>query len=454
MEVLRIIVLTAAAVLLAVVAWKAIVGWRHARQRIVDFWHDPRGTFEQHIAELPFDYPPAVIVSADLALSIAAMTGVIQRHGYLGTTLPILALLLVTFAFPILTVFGVPPRPVPLCIVGLIAQGMFLLQPVPLDASPFVLVVVAGEVAAIASKRISLPFAALAMLQLLLFHIVGPGIDSLPAYLVGIVLGTLVGLMMQYQRLYLYQERENQEIRAARAADEERRRIAREVHDVIAHSLSVTLLHLTAARHSLQTDRDVEEAIDALSDAERLGRQAMADIRHTVGLLDQLPSSLTPEPGMDDIATLVEDFVRAGLNVDYSVSGDITTVSATTGLALFRISQESLANIAKHAPDAAATLRIEVTDTRVSAVVTNTLAGPAPTRRGRGMGISGMRQRATLIGGSLTAGPADGQWEVHAGFPIADPATGLTCPVSGPEDHLRSVRDAFTALTRKLQEGM
>jgi DNA-binding NarL/FixJ family response regulator len=66
------------------------------------------------------------------------------------------------------------------------------------------------------------------------------------------------------------------------------------VHDVIAHSLSITLLHLTAARHVLLTDGDIEEASDALTDAERLGRQAMADIRHTVGLLDQRPSSLTP----------------------------------------------------------------------------------------------------------------------------------------------------------------
>jgi signal transduction histidine kinase len=454
MEVLRIIVLTAAAILTVGVTWRAALGWRHARKRLVDFWHDPRGTFVQHVAALPFDYPPSVILSADLALSIAAVTATIQRYDYISTALPILALVLVTFAFPILTIFGVPPRPVPLCAVGLVAQGMFLLQPVPLDASPFVLIVVAGEVGAIARKRISLPFTVIALAELLLFHIVGPKLDALPAYLIGVVLGTLVGLMMQYQRLYLYQERENQEIRAAQAADDERRRIAREVHDVIAHSLSVTLLHLTAARHSLQTDRDVDEAIDALTDAERLGRQAMADIRHTVGLLDQRPSSLTPEPGLDDIADLVEDFVRAGMNVDYSVSGDLSRVSGTTGLALFRISQESLANIAKHAPDAAATLRIEVTRSEVTAVVGNTLIGPVPSRRGRGMGISGMRQRATLIGGRLTAGPAAGRWEVRAGFPITDPETGLPCPVAGSDDHLRVVREAFTTLTRKLQEGM
>ncbi len=462
MEALRIIVLAAAAILVAVVAWRVLTGWQHARQRLVDFWHDPRETFSRHVAELPFDYPPAVILVADLALSIAAVTAVIQRHSYFPTALPILALLLVTFAFPVLTVVGVPPRPVPLCLVGLIAQGIFLLQPTRLDASPFVVVVVAGQVAAIGPKRVSVPFTAAALFELVLFHLVGPGIDSLTVYIIGVILGTLVGLMMQYQRMYLYQERENQEIRSAQAADEERRRIAREVHDVIAHSLSITLLHLTAARHALQTDGDVDEAVDALTDAERLGRQAMADIRHTVGLLDQRPSSLTPSPTLDDIAALVEDFVRAGLNVEYTVIGDSRTVSPTTGLALFRISQESLANIAKHAPDATAALRIEVTGAHVTAVVLNTLTEPATVRRGRGMGLAGMRQRATLIGGSLTAGPGADGWEVRASFPVADGSAVLPCgTVATPDSPLRMVHEAIAAVTarktsviRKLQEGM
>ena len=76
------------------------------------------------------------------------------------------------------------------------------------------------------------------------------------------------------------------------------------MHDVIAHSLSVTLLHVTGARRGLQEDRDIDDAVDALSDAERLGRQAMADIRRTVGLLDDGPAKIAPEPGVADIAAL------------------------------------------------------------------------------------------------------------------------------------------------------
>ena len=82
------------------------------------------------------------------------------------------------------------------------------------------------------------------------------------------------------------------------AASEERRRIAREIHDVVAHSLSITLLNLTVARHALQQDRDIDDAIEALQDAERVGLQAMSDVRLTVGLLGAGPSSPTPEPGI------------------------------------------------------------------------------------------------------------------------------------------------------------
>ncbi|MGF6880609.1 signal transduction histidine kinase [Nocardia sp. GAS34] len=454
MEVIRVIVFAACGGLLVYAAWKVVTGWRHARQRVIDFHRDPYGTFIRHLEELPFDYPPAVIIVADLGAAVAALTGTVQRSHYFPTAVPILAMILVSFTFPVMTLFGALPRPVALATVGLVAQGLFLLQPVPLDASPSVLFVITGEIAAIAPKRISLPFTGIAIAELVVFQAVGYTIDALPFYIVGVILGTLVGIMMQYQRLYLYQERENQEIRAAQAADAERHRIAREVHDVIAHSLSITLLHLTAARHSLQTDRDVDEAIDALADAERLGRQAMADIRQTVGLLDQRPSSLTPEPTLDDIEDLAEDFGRAGLNVDFSLSGDTRAVSATTGLALFRISQESLANIAKHAPDAAATLRIEVTDSEVTVLVTNTIDDPAPVRRGRGMGLPGMRQRATLIGGTLTAGPNRGGWEVRAGFPIAAARPVLPCGSPAPDAPLRIVREAFSSVTRKLQEGM
>ncbi|ONF61744.1 sensor histidine kinase, partial [Amycolatopsis keratiniphila] len=120
----------------------------------------------------------------------------------------------------------------------------------------------------------------------------------------------------------------------------ERQRIAREVHDVVGHSLSITLLHLTGARHALQQDRDVDEAIEALTEAEQVGRAAMADIRRTVGLLADSPSGSAPLPGVEDIATLVERTRSAGLAVRYTQEGDLGRVGASEGLGLYRIVQE------------------------------------------------------------------------------------------------------------------
>jgi signal transduction histidine kinase len=159
-------------------------------------------------------------------------------------------------------------------------------------------------------------------------------------YLSFIAMGWLIGYLMRSQQLLMIKQSQAQAALAEHAAADERRRIAREVHDVIAHSLSVTLLHVTGARRGLQEDRDIDDAVDALEGAERLGRQAMADIRRTVGLLDDAPMKISPEPGVDDIGRLVDDFRRAGLNVSMRTDGSTERVSAAVGLALYRITQD------------------------------------------------------------------------------------------------------------------
>lgn len=419
-------------------------------RRLVDLINDPAATFRRRVEELAFGYPASVVITADIAMLVVAVAAAALRVQYFTTGVPFLAMALLIVCYPLLFFFDLPPKPAVFAVSALAGQALFLLQPVSPDCSSLVLTVMVGMVAAIAPKRISLFWMVVAVAEILIFYAFGYGDDMVQVYVVGIVLGWMVGLMLQFQRRSLDQERENQQIRAAQAADDERRRIAREVHDVIAHSLSVTLLHLTAARHALETDRDVDEAVDALGDAERLGRQAMADIRHTVGLLDQRPSSMAPEPGLDDIADLVADFVGAGLPVHYELSGDATVVSASTGLALYRISQESLSNIAKHAAGAESVLTIGVTPAEVSVRVRNTLPeGPAP-RTGRGMGISGMRQRTTALGGTLSAGRAGEHWQVLARIPFP-PDEG--CSSMPFEDPLSLVREAITSLTRKRQEG-
>lgn len=422
---------------------------RGVGRRLVDLINDPAGTFRRRVEEVSYGYPVSVAVTADIAMVVVAVTAAALRVQYFSTGVPFLAVVLLFACYPLLFFFDLSPKPAVFAVSALAGQALFLLQPVSPDCSSLVLTVMVGMVAAIAPKRVSLFWMVVSVAEILIFHAFGYGDDMVQVYVVGIVLGWMVGVMLQFQRRSLDQERENQAIRAVQAADDERRRIAREVHDVIAHSLSVTLLHLTAARHALETDRDVDEAVDALGDAERLGRQAMADIRQTVGLLDQRPSSLAPEPGLDDIADLVSDFVGAGLPVNYELSGDTTAVSASTGLVLYRISQESLSNIAKHAPGAEAVLTIAITPTEVSVRARNTLpAGPAP-RTGRGMGVNGMRQRTAALGGTLSAGRTGEYWQVRAHIPVV-PAEGCTAL---PDDALSLVREALTSLTRKRQEG-
>jgi signal transduction histidine kinase len=223
-----------------------------------------------------------------------------------------------------------------------------------------------------------------------------------------------------------------QEALAEHAAADERRRIAREIHDVIAHSLSITLLHVTGARRALQQDRDVDDAVEALEQAERLGRQAMADIRRTVGLLDSSPArtaQTTPEPAIDDIGVLVADFERAGLHVTLRSDGSTERVSAAVGLALYRITQESLANIAKHAPDSKSTVALSISATSASLIVNNQLpAAVATVQSPEGRGLRGMRQRVELLGGAIDAGPTRDGWSVCAEIPLEEGDVGWRPP--------------------------
>ncbi|MFE3443698.1 sensor histidine kinase [Nocardia sp. NPDC059180] len=405
------------------------------RDRIMAFARSPRAVFRRNIDELPFDYPPAVVISSDLAFLAIGIAACVQRHEYFPSVLPLLALILLFISLPLFAFLGIVPSPLQLGGTALAATALYLVQPVPTDIAPFVLVISVGEVAAISSKRVSAPYAALAIGLLFAYDLFGrvnwdedpQPLEGLPMYSLGILLGWMVGVMLQSQRRFLYQEREYQGIRAAQAAAEERRRIAREVHDVIAHSLSVTLLHLTAARHSLQTDRDVDEAVDALTDAERLGRQAMADIRRTVGLLDAGPTKHLAEPSAEDIAALVDDFARAGLPIDAEITGDLDAVSAAVGLALYRIGQESLANVAKHAPGATVRFQLTVDPATVTLLVANTLPAGSLTQLGAGMGLTGMRQRAELLGGRMTAGRDGDGWAVQVRFPHTPTRNGAMC---------------------------
>lgn len=232
------------------------------------------------------------------------------------------------------------------------------------------------------------------------------------------------------------QQRLIRELRTAQAdlsrqaAAEERRRIAREVHDVVAHSLAVTLLHVTGARRLLA--RDPQRATDALMQAEALGRQSMADIRRTVGLLtsagDNTPT--TPLPGVPEMDNLVAEFAGAGLAVTYQALGDLNRIPSVTGLDLYRITQEALTNSSKHAPGARVMVTLTVNGHDVTLCVedTGTPPGspPADRQASARLGIPGMCERAALLGGTLTAEPYAAGWQVLCCIPLPTPPVQAT----------------------------
>ncbi|GAB2487273.1 sensor histidine kinase [Jatrophihabitans fulvus] len=218
----------------------------------------------------------------------------------------------------------------------------------------------------------------------------------------------------RHQRELVLQLREAQADLAVRAQAEERARIARELHDVIAHSLTVSLLHVSSARVALVDDP--ADADRALAEAERLGRASLDEVRHAVGTLRARGASdpTAPLPGSTDLPDLVAGFRRAGADVSATVEGDLESLPATVGLAAYRIVQEALTNAAKHAPGRPVTLRVDATDRSVGLLV-DSEGRPGD---GTGLGLVGMRERAESVGGTCEAGPGGPGWRVRASLPV------------------------------------
>lgn len=290
--------------------------------------------------------------------------------------------------------------------------------PVRGDFAPLLLALTVGVVGAITSMLGGF-LAVVTAAALLIGAAAAHRLETPELYLAFLCIGWLVGYLIHVQRQLLIKQQRTQAELAAHAASDERRRIARELHDVIAHSLSITLLHLTGARHALEHGGPTSAAVDALRQAENLGRQAMGDVRRTVGLLDPATDSLAPEPGVADIAGLTDDFIRAGLKLSADISGSYANVSPAAGLALYRIAQESLTNIAKHAPSSSSTLALRISAQEATLNVINDVDDSVrrpPVSKGRG--LSGMEQRIEIFGGTVEAGPRGDAWSVSARLPL------------------------------------
>jgi len=208
---------------------------------------------------------------------------------------------------------------------------------------------------------------------------------------------------------------------ARRAVAEERTRIARELHDVVAHQVSLMTVQAGAAT-TVAAD-DPKGALQAMKAVEETGRRALVELRHLMGVLrpEAEEDDLVPQPGVENIPRLVEHLKEAGLDVSLTMNETLTDLPARVDLSAYRIVQEALTNVLKHAgPKARTEVRLSSYSDRIVIDVLNDGRG-ATILPGTGHGLTGMRERAKLLGGSLDAGPRPGGgFQVVAHLPIEE----------------------------------
>ena len=211
---------------------------------------------------------------------------------------------------------------------------------------------------------------------------------------------------------------ERQRESAARiAVAEERARIARELHDVVAHAVSVMVLPVGAVRHRLP--EELAEDKDALTDVEQAGRAALAEMRRLLGAMhDGEDADLAPQPGLDSLDALVERVGRAGLPVRLQVEGDAVPLPRAVDLSAYRIVQEGLTNSLKHANASRADVTVRYGSHDVELEVRDDGVGTTKTD-GLGHGLVGVRERVKIYGGEMNAGTApDGGFVLSARLPV------------------------------------
>ncbi|WP_229713034.1 sensor histidine kinase [Streptomyces fuscichromogenes] len=231
-----------------------------------------------------------------------------------------------------------------------------------------------------------------------------------------------------------------EEERARRTLLEERSRIARELHDVVAHHMSVISIQAQVAPHLVENPSD--ELRENLDGIRQNALEALTELRRVLGVLrsespdedaPDVPGTgpHSPQPTLDRLDTLVENTRAAGLTVTARINGERRPMQSGVELSAYRIVQEALSNVLRHAPGATAHVEIEYIPYGLLVSVANSRPdGPAPPSPGAGHGLLGMRERAAMLGGSLTAGRRpDGGYRVFAELPAAAPGAR---PVPGP----------------------
>jgi signal transduction histidine kinase len=230
----------------------------------------------------------------------------------------------------------------------------------------------------------------------------------------------LFGRTVRARTLRLAAAEREQEQHARIAVGDERARIARELHDVVAHSVGMIVVQAEGARRVF--DRDPERAREALDSIEHTARTALADMRRSLGVLRREGDerALAPQPGVADLDELIEQARAGGLTVDLVVEGEKVSLPQAIDLSAYRIVQEALTNVIKHAGGAGARVTVRYGDDELEVEVAD--EGPGPPvggTDGSGLGIVGMRERVEAHGGELQTGSGrNGGFVVRASLPL------------------------------------
>ena len=250
-----------------------------------------------------------------------------------------------------------------------------------------------------------------------------PG-DIIPAWAF-IIVFWFIGKTIRQRRLQAVEleDRASQlelerEERARLAVAEERSRISRELHDIIAHSVSVMVVQAQAAQRLLEGEQ--REARQALGSIETTGRQALAEMRRLLGTLRRTDAelALAPQPSLKHLDALVEQAREAGLPVELSVEGDAGSLPPGVDLTAYRIAQEALTNVRKHAGGAHASVVVRRSDDGIELEITDDGSG-SDKNDGTGQGLIGMRERVALYGGVFESGKREGGgYVVRARLPL------------------------------------
>ncbi len=275
-------------------------------------------------------------------------------------------------------------------------------------------------------------------------HISGGGFDIIP-FMVAAAL--FAGIAVANRNAYVASIRDRAEQDARRRLDEERLRIARELHDVVAHTMATINVQAGVAAHVLPTRP--EAAAESLQAIKTASKEGLRELRAILNVLRQADDAdpTQPAPGTAQLEDLIAGARRAGLETAFTVTGDPVPLPAAVDLAAYRIIQESLTNTIRHAGPATASVTLGYAHDELRVDVTDTGRGqPVLAGNGGGHGLAGMRERAAAVGGTVEAGPGPaGGFRVAARLPLAG---RLPDPPSGSADDTPAADPAATA-----QEG-